>query len=159
MLTGKILLLLFVANGAPIILTKLLGNRYARPLDGGLVFLDGRALLGASKTWRGVIGSLLVTPIAAILLGFPAAVGFTVALGAMMGDCCSSFIKRRLGIRASGKALGLDQIPESLLPLLLLSGEWDLALEGILLLVFAFFVMELLLSRILYWLDIRQQPY
>lgn len=52
MLAAKILLLLFAVNGAPIILHKLLDNRYAWVLDGGLALPDGRHLLGPSKTWR-----------------------------------------------------------------------------------------------------------
>ena len=35
----------------------------------------------------------------------------------MTGDLFSSFIKRRFGSAPSSQALGLDQIPESLLPL------------------------------------------
>ncbi|HUL12614.1 MAG TPA: CDP-archaeol synthase [Methylococcaceae bacterium] len=159
MLAGKILFLLFVANGAPIILDKLLGNRYAWPLDGGRIFLDGQPLFGPSKTWRGMIGALTITALAAESVGFSLVLGMMFAGATMLGDLCSSFVKRRLGIRPSGMALGLDQIPESVLPLYLLRGEWGLTAWEILLLVTAFLVLELILSRILYFLDIRKQPY
>jgi len=159
MLASKILFLLFVANGAPILLDKMLGDRYAWPLDGGRFFVDGRPLLGPSKTWRGVICAVLMTALAAEILGFSLALGVVAATGAMLGDLCSSFIKRRLGMRSSAMALGLDQIPEALFPLLLLRGTWELTNWDLLKLVIAFLVLELALSRILYRLDIRKQPY
>jgi len=159
MLAAKILLLLITANGAPIILKKLLGNRWAWPVDGGLAVFDGQPLFGASKTWRGVVGSILFTGLAAKSLGFSLALGAVVAVGAMLGDLCSSFIKRRLGIRVSGMAPGLDQIPESLFPLLLLRDEWELTLGEMLELVTAFLVLSYAVSQVLYRLRIRMQPY
>lgn len=159
MLAFHILILLFAANGAPLILARLLGERGNWRVDGGLIFLDGRPLLGPSKTWRGVIGSLLLTPLVAVALSFDAEVGLLAAVLAMLGDLLSSFCKRRLGIRPSGMALGLDQIPEALLPLLVLQKTWNLSGSDIAGLVVAFTVLELALSRVLYWLKIRQQPY
>jgi hypothetical protein len=159
MLAGKILLLLIIANGAPIILKKLLGDRWAWPVDGGLAFLDGQPLLGASKTWRGVMVSILFTAIAAKILGFSLTLGVVVAVGAMLGDLCSSFIKRRLRIKVSGMAPGLDQIPESLFPLLLLRDEWELTAREMFELVTAFLVLSYAVSQVLYRLRIRLQPY
>ena len=77
----------------------------------------------------------------------------------MVGDCLSSFIKRRLHLPSSARALGLDQIPESLLPLLGVWHQFSLTLEGIALTVAGFFILELGLSRILYKLHIRKHPY
>lgn len=155
----KILILLCAANGAPILLDNLLGKRYALPVDGGLLLGDGRSILGASKTWRGLASSLLLTPLIAWMLDFSATTGLLFAAAAMFGDLCSSFLKRRLAIPASGMALGLDQIPESLFPLLLLSKEWSLSIGDIFILVATFLVLELVLSRILYRLHLRKQPY
>ena len=154
-----LLLLLMAANGAPILAQRLLGPRFALPLDGGLVLSDRRRLLGESKTLRGVLSALLLTPLVAMILGEPPWLGGVIALGAMLGDALSSFLKRRLGRAPSSQALGLDQIPEALLPLLLVSGP--LALDGLTLgaLVLAFLVLELLLSRVLYRLRIRRRPY
>jgi hypothetical protein len=77
----------------------------------------------------------------------------------MAGDLFSSFIKRRSGKPSSSMALGLDQIPESLFPMgaahFLLGVSW----WGVLLVVVMFFVLELLLSKILYKLNIRNEPY
>jgi CDP-2,3-bis-(O-geranylgeranyl)-sn-glycerol synthase len=159
MLAGKILLLLFLINGAPIILRKLLDNRYALAVDGGWMFPDGRPLFGASKTWRGLAGALLVGAVAAWAMGLGAGVGVKIGSLTMLGDLFSSFLKRRLGIPSSGMALGLDQVPEALFPLLWLKAEWSLGYGEVLILVFAFLVLELAISRVLFRLHIRGQPY
>ena len=154
-----LLLLLITANGMPILARKWLGARWARAIDGGRCARDGRPWLGASKTWRGLLAALAVTPLLTLLLGLGAGLGLLVALGAMAGDLGSSFLKRRLGIAPSGRVLLLDQVPEALLPLLLVAPRLQLTLQDILVLVLAFFLLELLLSRLLYALHIRRRPY
>lgn len=155
----KVLSLLAVANGAPVVGQKVLGNRLRFPLDAGASFIDGRPLLGRSKTIRGVLLSLVSTAAAGWLLGPGIAVGATVAFFAMLGDATSSFIKRRLGLPSSGMLLGVDQIPESLFPLLALEARLGLTVDDILILVAVFMVLELLLSRVLFELHLRDQPY
>ena len=63
------LVLLIVANGAPVIASKVLGNRLARPMDNGLNLSDGYRLFGNSKTWRGLFSAVFFTTVVAILLG------------------------------------------------------------------------------------------
>lgn len=109
--------LLVIANAAPVITSLLLGRRWNRPLDGGLTLLDQRPLLGPSKTIRGVLASVLATTLLAPLLGLAVAAGAGFACLAMLGDACSSFVKRRMGIAPSREVPLLDQLPESLLPL------------------------------------------
>jgi CDP-2,3-bis-(O-geranylgeranyl)-sn-glycerol synthase len=158
-LAGKILLLLCAVNGAPIVLLRLWDGRGAWAIDGGRRCFDGRPWLGPSKTWRGLAGALLAGGLAGWALGLGAWVGLQAAALAMTGDVCSSFFKRRLGVPSSGMALGVDQIPESLLPLLWLQEEWGLDGAEVAGLVLAFVGVELALSRVLYWLHIRRQPY
>ena len=155
----KLLLLLITANGAPILLHKLCGSYAALPIDAGRSFRDGRRWFGDSKTWRGVAGAVLLTPLAAALLQLPIITGVVIAVMAMLGDLLSSFIKRRLDIPSSGMALGLDQIPESLLPLLAVRDQFSLGVAGIVELSVAFIAVELVLSLLLYRLDIRKRPY
>lgn len=155
----KLIVLLVAANGAPILASYLLRSRWNHPLDAHRSFSDGQPLLGPSKTWRGLLAAILATPVVAWLLFLPPGVGVSVAIMAMVGDLLSSFIKRRLQIAPSGRALGLDQIPESLLPLVALRGQFALDAVEILLLGLAFMALELVLSRILYSLHIRKQPY
>ena len=59
----------------------------------------------------------------------------------------------------SGRATGLDQIPESLLPLLAVQGELDLSLLQIGAITAAFFVLELPLARLAFRLGLRDRPY
>lgn len=155
----KLLFLLFVANGAPVLATRVLDTRFGRPIDGGRHFVDGRPWFGPSKTWRGLLLAVLASAIAAPLLGWPVDIGLQIGAGAMIGDLLSSFLKRRLGQASSSQALGIDQIPEALLPLLLVCEALALGAGHIVALVAAFVVLELLLSRLLYRLHIRRQPY
>ena len=153
------LVLLTLANTAPLLAKKVLGARLARPLDGGMMFIDGRPLLGPSKTIRGVVVSILATVAGAAIVGVEVEVGATMAGAAMAGDLLSSFVKRRLNMPPSSQALGLDQVPESLLPLLV--GREALSLSGvdIIFAVAIFFVGELFLARLFYKIRLRDQPY
>jgi CDP-diglyceride synthetase len=155
----QLLALLMLANGTPVITKKILGGRFSRPLDAGLMFLDRRPLFGSSKTIRGALVSILVTTASAPLVGLPPRIGALVAGTAMAGDLFSSFIKRRLGLQPSSQALGLDQVPESLLPLLVCRGVLALTAADIALAVGLFFVGDLILSRVLYKAHLRDQPY
>ena len=159
MLLLKLICLLAVANGAPVLARKFLGDRCAWPLDGGLRFVDGRPLFGASKTVRGVLMSVLLSTATAPLLGLPVGAGALAGALAMIGDLLSSFAKRRLGFVASQRATGLDQIPESLLPLMGCRYFFVLDLEEIALGTAMFCVGEIVLSRLLYRLKLRERPY
>lgn len=159
MLEIELILLLMTANGAPIIFRWLSGPRYAWPLDADILLADGRPLFGASKTLRGLLAALLCTTLLAWLMGWPPLLGLLFAAMAMLGDLLASFIKRRLAIPASGMAPGLDQIPESLLPLLAVRGVLELSWLQIIFIVLAFIVLDYLLSYLLYRLHIRQHPY
>jgi CDP-diglyceride synthetase len=159
MLEMKLMLLLMVANGAPILIHWLLEGRTARPVDGGLLLADGQPLFGASKTIIGLIASLVATSFVAWLIGWSPLTGCYFAFLAMAGDLLASFIKRRLAIPPSGMAPGLDQIPESLIPLLGVRGIFDLGWIQILVLVLLFLVLDYILSFFLYLLHIRKHPY
>ncbi|HZB93198.1 MAG TPA: hypothetical protein VE397_17260 [Stellaceae bacterium] len=153
------LALLLLANGTPVAAKKILGRRLAQPLDAGVKLPDGRPLLGPSKTVRGVVLSLLVTAAGAPLLGVAPSLGALFAGAAMAGDLLSSFAKRRLDFRPSSRALGLDQVPESLLPLLACRSALGLTDVDVALAVSVFFLGEIALSRLLYWVHLRDEPY
>ena len=63
------------------------------------------------------------------------------------------------GPREALRALGLDQIPESLFPLLACRDALSLTALDIALAVAIFFIGELVLSRLLYRAHFRDQPY
>jgi hypothetical protein len=153
------LVLLVVANGTPILVQRLLGTRLATPLDGGLRLGDGRYLFGPGKTIRGVVFSIVVTALIGRLFGLGLGTGLLFGALTMAGDLSSSFIKRRLRIPSGGMAFGLDQVPESLFPLLGCMSILGLDLTSVAVLVLAFLVLELALSRLLYRLGIRDRPY
>lgn len=143
----KLLVLIVVANLAPVIGQRLFKNRFASPLDCGSRFLDGRPLLGASKTWRGYLFSIPITIACAWVEGLDMTTGLVFSLAALLGDSVTSFIKRRLGLVSGGHAPGLDQALESLLPLLMVQHRFDLALTGILGIVMAFIILDLIFWR------------
>jgi len=157
--TLVLLTLLIAANGAPILVDDLLGRRWAWPVDGGLRWRDGRRLLGTSATWRGVIAAVVVTAGLAFLLGHGLGTGALIGLLAMLGDAASSFLKRRLGLEPGDAAFGLDQVPESLLPLVAVAADYGLGWVDVALLVAAFTVFDLLVSRVLYRFRLRKRPY
>jgi CDP-diglyceride synthetase len=152
-------LLLALANGTPVIAKRIFGRRLARPLDGGITLPDRRPLFGRSKTIRGVLASIVVTTAGAPLVGLEPYVGAIMAAAAMAGDLFSSFVKRRLNFPPSSQALGLDQVPESLIPLLACRDALSLTALDIVLVVAIFFAGELFVSRLLYKVHLRDEPY
>ena len=155
----ELLILLAVANGTPVVAKRLFGSAFAQPLDGGALFADGRPWFGPSKTIRGVVLATLATAAAAGVLGLGWKVGALLGVVAMAGDLLVSFIKRRLGLAPSSQAVGLDQIPESLLPML--AGRLFMPVTGLDIAVttLLFFVGEVILSRLLYKWHVRDRPY
>lgn len=157
--TVEVLVLLAAANGAPVLVTRLLGRRWAWPLDGGAAGWDGRPLLGASKTVRGLVAALAATALAATLMGLGWHLGLAFGAASMAGDLFSSFLKRRLGVPSSGQAVGLDQIPEALFPLLACSRSLGLGPVAVLVLVALFALGQIVLSPLMFALGIRRRPY
>jgi CDP-2,3-bis-(O-geranylgeranyl)-sn-glycerol synthase len=155
----QLLILLMLANGTPVIAKKMLGVRYSYPLDGNLTFADGRPVFGRSKTIRGVVLAVLVTTVGSPLIGLGWKTGLFVGSFAMAGDLFSSFCKRRLGLPSSSRASGLDQIPESLLPLLACRDLLALTAADIVVCVVMFVIGEVVLSRLLYAVRLRDRPY
>jgi CDP-2,3-bis-(O-geranylgeranyl)-sn-glycerol synthase len=155
----QILVLLTFANGTPIVAKKIFGSRFALPLDAGIMFFDGRPVFGASKTMRGMVVSILITSAIAPFIGLDLTIGAIVASSAMAGDLFSSFVKRRLNFPPSSQALGLDQVPESLFPMLACRDALSLTIADIALGVGIFFIGELILSRLLFRAHLRDEPY
>jgi CDP-archaeol synthase len=156
---SRLLLLLTLANGTPVLAKKILGTHFSYPVDTGTTGPDDQALFGTSKTVRGVLLSILLTSIGAPCLGLPLRMGVLIGGGAMAGDLFSSFCKRRMHLPSSSKALGLDQVPESLFPVLASRRALSLTAIEIVLVVASFFIGELVLSQFLYKIRLRDQPY
>ena len=145
-LVTELILLLIVANAAPVIVSLLLGRHGDQPLDGHRLLADGHPLLGPSKTIRGVIAAVLFTALAAPLFDLSWLQGAAFGLLAMLGDIGSSFTKRRLGLASGRTAPLLDQLPETLLPLLGIQPVLGITLLEMLAAVAVFILIDLLLS-------------
>lgn len=148
----QLVLLLLAANGAP-----LLAGHYCSHLqqlglgaiDRGNYYHDGHRILGDSKTWLGLLASIVATLLIAGLLQFPLVLALAIALLAMLGDLISSFSKRRLHFRSGFSVPGLDQLPESLLPALVIGFALNLSLLTIALTVLGFILIHIILTEIL----------
>ena len=159
LLIAKVLALIAVANATPVIAKDLLGGWFNWPLDAGIRLSDGQPLFGASKTVRGVLLALAVTSGCAPLVNLRWQGGAIIASAAMAGDLCSSFVKRRMYLAPASKATALDQIPESLFPMLAARTALGLSATDICVGVVFFFVGEMFLSRLFYRIGLRDQPY
>jgi hypothetical protein len=155
----QLLILVVVANGTAVVAKKLLGTAFGRPLDGGAVFVDGQPIFGPSKTIRGVMVSVFATSISAALMGLGWGMGVLIATFAMAGDLFSSFVKRRLRLGSSSMAIGLDHIPESLFPLLASRLLLPLSIFDVVAGVTIFVIGALILSPLLFKLNLRDKPY
>lgn len=147
-LVVEFLLLLLLANGTPVLARRLLKQRFAWPLDGGLRLPDGQPLFGTSKTLRGILLSVVATALGAELLGLGWQTGSVIAALAMTGDLFSSFIKRRMKLPSSSNAPVLDQVPESLFPALACQSQLGFGLTDILVIVTAFLIGNMLANRL-----------
>lgn len=155
----KALCLVIAANATPVLGFDLLKQYGARPLDGGRTWFDRRRVFGDSKTVRGLALSVAASAVLGPLLGISVSLAALAALAAMAGDLLSSFIKRRLHQASGAAMIGLDQIPESLFPLLVLRRAFLLSSAEILAGVLVFMIIELSVSRIAYGLRMRKRPH
>jgi CDP-archaeol synthase len=156
---ARLLLLVMLANGMPVIAKKILGDRFSFALDSGTKYFDGRSVFGPSKTIRGILLSILIATASGHLLQLGYKTGALVGGTAMAGDLFSSFVKRRMKLPVSSRATGLDQLPESLLPLLACRRLLSLTVPETALALVGFFVGEILISRVLYRFRLRDRPY
>ena len=155
----KVLLLLNIANGTPILSRNFFKTYYAWPIDFGVVFFDKRPLFGHSKTWRGLFAAIFMTGILAMLLGMAIQTGVLFGIWVMLGDLSASFMIRRLGYIESSRSRMLDTLPESVLPVLILHEQLGLTLFTGILSIMLFVILGILLSPLLYRLHIRKRPY
>ncbi len=141
-------LLIAVANSVPWALGRVCGDRWAAPLDFGVMLRDGERLFGAHKTWRGLIAGVLACAVVSEALASGYLLGMGVGAIALLADALSSAAKRRLGRVPGSEILGLDQLPESVLPLAVFAcplklGIWEIAAASGL-----FLALDILLTRL-----------
>lgn len=144
--TARALLLVCLASAAAWAASRVLGPRLAAPLDFGLELADGRRLLGSHKTWRGLAAGILACALIAPLVGLNVATGVGFGAAALLGDAVSSAAKRRLSLRPGAEVLGLDQLPEALLPLVLFARSLGIGAIEIAAVAFLFTILDLLVA-------------
>lgn len=143
------LALLIAANSAPVLAARALKRRFSQPLDGGRVLGDGSPLLGAHKTWRGLVAGAAAAGLLGALMPLGVVRGAGFGLLALIGDALSSLVKRRLRLRPGADAPLLDQLPEALLPLLAYREALGLGAPGVIVTVLAFAALDALATRLL----------
>lgn len=139
---GRALLLVGAASAVPWAVGRALGGRWATPLDFGFRLWDGKRLLGDHKTWRGVISSVLACASIASVVGPSAMHGAGMAAVALLGDAVSSAVKRRLALPPGAEVVGLDQLPEVLLPAILFAEPLGLGTGEVVVVAVAFMILD-----------------
>jgi CDP-archaeol synthase len=146
LLSGPVLsalLMVTVANVAPWASGRLFGRFGSQPLDCGVRLADGTRLLGDHKTWRGVLAGELACAVIGRLLEHSWALGAAFATLSLAADAASSLVKRRLHLAPGAEMAGLDQLPEALLPLLVLATWLRISLLEALTIALAFLFLDL----------------
>jgi CDP-2,3-bis-(O-geranylgeranyl)-sn-glycerol synthase len=126
----------YCANATPVIAGGGL------PIDLGRKFIDGKAIFGKNKTFRGFFVGLIVGTCVGLgestIFQYPLTFGLLLSLGALFGDLAGAFLKRRLGITPGNLLPVVDQVDfvvGALIFSLLLSPSlltWELALTVLL---------------------------
>lgn len=142
----RALLLVGVASSVPWALGRLCGTRWAWPLDFGCRLADGERLFGDHKTWRGLVAGIVGCAAAGALLGAGYLVGAAAGFLALAGDAASSAIKRRLRRPPGAEVPGLDQLPEALLPLLVLREPLGLSVPAVIVVTLVFAGLDIALT-------------
>ncbi|HEY9183633.1 MAG TPA: CDP-archaeol synthase [Gammaproteobacteria bacterium] len=141
---ARALLLVCLASSTAWAASFVLGRHFAAPLDFGLELPDGKRLFGSHKTWRGFAAGMFACALAAPFVGLEVVTGAAFGAAALAGDALSSAIKRRLALEPGSEVPGLDQLPEALVPLVLLAEPLELGIVEITVVALAFVALDLL---------------
>ncbi|HEU4655461.1 MAG TPA: CDP-archaeol synthase [Steroidobacteraceae bacterium] len=144
----RALMLLSAANATPILIARLAQGRFSAPLDFGCTLADGERLLGSHKTWRGLLSGVASCAAIGMLVGVPLIYGVTFGCVSLLGDALSSAVKRRLHAKPGTEYIGLDQIGEALLPLIVFAKPLSLNFADVLAVTFTFVTLDLATERI-----------
>ena len=140
------LFLVALASSVPWAVGRLCGACCAWPLDFGYTLRDGQRLLGDHKTWRGLVAGIAACSIAGGLIGSGLLLGAAVGGLALAGDALSSVVKRRFRRAPGAEVPGLDQLPEALLPLLVLQRPLQISMAGVMSVALLFTALDLALT-------------
>lgn len=166
----------YLANATPPLIKnikffKILG----KPIDGGKK-LKEKELFGSHKTWRGLIGMLVVGIAASYILFFlenrynlglyenigfdytewsPLLFGALMALGTIIGDLLFAFIKRRIRLKPGAPFIPFDQTNYVIGNFIILQPFLELHLSVWIILFFATLVIHIIFNRLGYLLGLH----
>ncbi len=123
----KILILLWSINLTPVLLAMLFEEKWDTPLDRGILFRDGKPLLGSHKTIRGAGGGIIAGVAVGFVLGVPLWTALWAGILSMSGDLLNSFLKRRVNMFDGADFPVMDQLFEGAFPLIVIVPAYSLS--------------------------------
>jgi CDP-2,3-bis-(O-geranylgeranyl)-sn-glycerol synthase len=136
------------------------------PLDSGRNFTDGRRIFGDGVTWRGTLIGTGIGTLIGLIQGIISGnilqgilLGFFLGGGALIGDACGSFIKRRMKIERGRPTPFLDQLDFVVGALVFASIVVVLPFYMIILILIISIVLHLSANIIAYLLGIKKVWY
>jgi CDP-2,3-bis-(O-geranylgeranyl)-sn-glycerol synthase len=144
----RALALLSAANAAPVIVAQFARDRWSAPIDFGRMLPDGERLFGSHKTWRGLISGILACTVVGMLFGLPIGVSAGFAPASLLADAVSSAAKRCMHLKPGAEYVGLDQIGEALLPLVLFARPLSLELVETVAVTATFIVLDVATAQL-----------
>ncbi len=99
----------WLANSAPLAMSRFVPHALRVPMDFGLKASDGNRLLGEGKTIPGFFAGIVAGWIVGLLQG-NATLGALLGLGAVVGDAAGSFVRRRMGLPRGADVPILNQL-------------------------------------------------
>lgn len=142
------LLLLGIANTAPWLAALIFGSEFAAPLDCRITFRDGSRLLGDHKTWRGLVSAAVACGAMTQSFGLGFFRGAAFGTLALLGNAAASFVKRRMRLAPGTELLGLDQLPEAVVPLLILQRPLGLGFGECLVIAAIFAALDVVVTKL-----------
>jgi len=168
-----------LANGSPVVFARFNWFRFLdKPMDFGEKF-RGKPILGPHKTWRGIIGAIVVSTICFLIQRHlyvtehwavtvsrtvnyshlnPWIVGPAFGFGALAGDAIKSFFKRQIGIQSGRTWFPFDQVDYILGGLLAVYPFIRMSLLDYLTVLLVWFVMHLIVTWVGYLTSFRERP-
>ncbi len=164
----------YAANG----LAPLAKFTARHPLDGGKKLSDGRPVFGNGKTWEGSILGILIGTLIGSFMGFAyfflpwdlspiplqtakmgIVLGLMLSAGAIVGDLCGSFIKRRIGLERGRPFPVLDQLDFILGAFIFASFVTPIKINWIILIAIATPLLHLSANYMAYLLGVKKEPW
>ena len=137
-----------------------------KPLDFGRNFTDGRRIFGDGVTWRGTLIGTGIGTLIGLTQGLISGnifqgilLGLFLGGGALIGDACGSFVKRRIKIKRGRPTPFLDQLDFVIGALVFASIIVVIPINMILLILIISVVLHLSANIIAYLIGIKDVWY